>query len=297
MKNKNNDIFNILNSNNTKIQKAEENIPLKTSVDNISSNLDIDISLISVNPNQPRKTFDDASILELANSIKNVGLIQPITVVKSGSGYIIVSGERRYRAYKLLNFKTIPCIVRDYSAREQEEIALIENIQREDLNPIEEALAYKKLIDNFSMTQEELALKLGKSRPAITNSLRLLQLSPEVIALVNENKLSAGHARALVSIKDSRVQLSFAKQASERKISVNDLEKMVSAYLNPKRKEVKIKPPVSLELKNLINNFQTVFGTHVQGFGNEEKGRIIIDYFCKEDIQRIFDIINILKNY
>ncbi|MDE6967200.1 MAG: ParB/RepB/Spo0J family partition protein [Clostridia bacterium] len=256
---------------------------------------EMDIELIIPNPDQPRKNFNEEQLNELATSIKRYGVIQPISVVKNGLKYIIIAGERRYRACKIAGLKKIPVIVKDYTEKECKEIALIENLQREDLNPIEEAIAFRKLIDEYDLSQEELANNLGKSRPAIANSLRLLTLHPEVQQLVQDGRLSAGHARCLVSIKDFDVQIKYAKAASDKKISVRELEMMVNAYLNPnkdiKKKTIKLTP----ELKDFVNSMQRIFATKVKIVGTEEKGRIYMDYYTKDDLQRIYELIDSLR--
>ena len=179
----------------------------------------IKIGLIETNPNQPRTRFDQTALEELATSIKNYGVIQPILVTElSDGGFELIAGERRLRASKLAGLTTIPCIVKKFSDSDRAEIALIENLQREDLNPVEEAKAYRALMDKFGLTQEELAGKLGKSRPAIANSLRLLTLNPVVLELVEAGRLSAGHARTLAVIKDYTVQASYAKAAADKKM-------------------------------------------------------------------------------
>ena len=224
----------------------------------------IKIDSIETNPDQPRTRFDQAALQELAASIKNYGVIQPILVTELGDGkYELIAGERRMRASMLAGLSTIPCIVKSFTESDRAEIALIENLQREDLNPVEEAKAYRALMDKSGMTQEELANKLGKSRPAIANSLRLLTLSPNVLELVEAGRLSAGHARTLAVIKDQKVQESYAKAAADKKMSVRQLERMVAHYLNPKN--------------------------------NNEKGRIYIDYYTKDDLIRIYDLVEKLK--
>lgn len=253
----------------------------------------IKIGLIETNPNQPRTRFDQTALEELATSIKNYGVIQPILVTElSDGGYELIAGERRLRASKLAGLTTIPCIVKKFSDSDRAEIALIENLQREDLNPVEEAKAYRALMDKFGLTQEELAGKLGKSRPAIANSLRLLTLNPVVLELVEAGRLSAGHARTLAVIKDYTVQASYAKAAADKKMSVRQLERMVAHYLNPKKPTRIYNSP---ELKELVNNMQHTFGTKVKAIGNNEKGRIYIDYYTKDDLIRIYDLVEQLK--
>ena len=253
----------------------------------------IKIDSIETNPDQPRTRFDQAALQELAASIKNYGVIQPILVTELGDGkYELIAGERRMRASMLAGLSTIPCIVKSFTESDRAEIALIENLQREDLNPVEEAKAYRALNTRSSVTQEELANKLGKSRPAIANSLRLLTLSPNVLELVEAGRLSAGHARTLAVIKDQKVQESYAKAAADKKMSVRQLERMVAHYLNPKKPTRIYNSP---ELKELVNNMQHTFGTKVKAIGNNEKGRIYIDYYTKDDLIRIYDLVEKLK--
>lgn len=253
----------------------------------------IKIDSIETNPDQPRTRFDQAALQELAASIKNYGVIQPILVTELGDGkYELIAGERRMRASMLAGLSTIPCIVKSFTESDRAEIALIENLQREDLNPVEEAKAYRALMDKSGMTQEELANKLGKSRPAIANSLRLLTLSPNVLELVEAGRLSAGHARTLAVIKDQKVQESYAKAAADKKMSVRQLERMVAHYLNPKKPTRIYNSP---ELKELVNNMQYTFGTKVKAIGNNEKGRIYIDYYTKDDLIRIYDLVEQLN--
>lgn len=253
------------------------------------------LSKIVTNPNQPRKKFDENLLQELASSIKNYGVIQPIIVCPVGDDtYEIVAGERRYRASKLAGNTTVPVIIRKLSSKQRKEIALIENLQRQDLNPIEEAQAYKALIDEYGFTQEQLADRLGKSRPVITNSLRLLNLNPVVIDMVINGRLSAGHARCLSSIKDYIVQNTYAIAACDKQLSVRQLEIMVRNYLNPKNKNRKI-PEIPIELKDLANIMQKKFGTKVNAVGTNNKGRIYIDYYTPEDLDRIYEILAKIK--
>ena len=256
---------------------------------------EMDIELIIPNPEQPRKNFDEDLLNELAISIKRYGVIQPITVVKNGLKYIIIAGERRYRACKIAGLKKIPVIVKDYTEKECKYIALIENLQSEELNPIEEAVAFRKLIDEYNLSQEELANNLGKSRPAIANSLRLLTLHPQVQKLVVDGRLSAGHARCLVSIKDYDAQIKYANAAADKKMSVRELEMMVNAYLNPNKETPKKTIKLTQELKEFVNDMQRIFATKVKIVGNEEKGRIYMDYYTKDDLQRIYELIDSLK--
>lgn len=257
---------------------------------------ELNISQVITNPNQPRKAFDEQALYELSESIKNVGVIQPILVCQADDKYVIVAGERRYRACVMAGLDKVPVIIKNFSEKECKEIALIENLQREDLNPIEEATAMKALADDFDLSQEELAARLGKSRSAVANTIRLLNLNEAVMDMVRNNRLSAGHARALVPIKDASVQIKYAKAACDKKMSVRELENLVNAYLNNSKELPKRKIKISAELKSLINDMQRVFATKVKAVGNEDKGRITIDYYTKDDLQRIFDIIEEIKN-
>ncbi len=260
---------------------------------------EIDIDKIIANPNQPRKNFDKAALDELATSIKEHGVIMPIVVNKEKDGkFMIIAGERRYRASILAGLTAIPAVVKDYTEREVEEISLIENLQREDLNPIEAATAMKRLMDEYALTQEELASKIGKSRPAIANTLRLLSLSEEVIALVREGKLSSGHARALVPVPEE-LQLPLAVEAVKNGYSVRVLEQKVKEKLNPpevlKKKKDEQLAKTSFELKHFIERMRTTFGTKVSLIGNEKKGRIYIDYYTADDLDRLSEILDIIN--
>ena len=256
---------------------------------------EIDIKLIHANPNQPRKNFNEEALNELATSIKTHGVIQPIVVNKEDDGYMIIAGERRWRASKIAGLDTVPCIVKNYTERQIKEISIIENLQREDLNPIEAARAIKQLMEEYNFTQETVADRIGISRPNIANTLRLLSLSPEVVKLVEQNKLTAGHARCLVVINDAKAQLKFAMAACDGKITVRELEKLVKQYLNPKASTKNTPPEQSLELKELINEMQRVFATKVSAIGSDRKGRIYIDYYSRDDLDRIAELLELLK--
>ena len=256
---------------------------------------EIKLGLIDTNPDQPRKNFDSDALDELARSIGQYGVIQPIILSPSGGRFVIIAGERRFRAAKLAGLEKIPAIVRRLDEMERREIALIENLQREDLNPIEEATAYKTLMERFDLTQEELAAKLGKGRPTVANSLRLLNLAPAVQEMLIDGRLTAGHARALVIIKDPAVQVSYAMAACDRKLSVRQLEYMVQRYVNPEKKKPVPKTPLSPELKGLVKDMQHIFATKVKAVGTHDKGRIYIDYYTQSDLQRIFELIERLK--
>lgn len=257
---------------------------------------EVEISSIFANPNQPRKVFDPTALNELADSISKHGVLSPIIVNKSGDRYMIIAGERRFRASKIAGLTTVPVIIKTYNERQIKEISLIENLQREDLNPIEAANAMKALMDDYGLTQEDLADRIGKSRPAIANTLRLLNLAPEVLKLVEENSLSAGHARTLVSLPKEE-QIKFAKSTIKDGLSVREVEKRVKEYfLPPEEKEKKkIRTELSSELKELIGDMQRVLGTKVNAIGNDNKGRIYIDYYTRDDLDRLSDLIEYLK--
>lgn len=259
---------------------------------------EINVSDIFANPNQPRKVFDETALKELAESISQHGVIMPIIVNKSDNGkFMIIAGERRFRASKIAGLTKVPVIVKNYDARQIKEISLIENLQREDLNPIEAATAMKSLMSDYGLTQEELADRIGKSRPAIANTLRLLSLSQDVIALVAKGTLSAGHARALISVPASD-QIKIAEEAVRNGASVRDMEKMVKDYFNPpedKKKQKKERIELSAELKELVMDMQRVFGTKVNAIGNDKKGRIYIDYYTRDDLDRLAEMIEFVK--
>lgn len=256
---------------------------------------EVPIDQIHPNENQPRKHFDEAALLELANSIRVHGVIAPIILVKQAENdYMIIAGERRYRAAKKAGLKSMPAIVRDYTEKQIQEISLIENLQREDLNPIEVATAIRQLMNDYSYTQEEVADRIGKSRPAVANTLRLLSLTPPVIDLVAAGKLSEGHARCLVTVDNADDQLELAKRGVGDKLTVRDFEKLVKNYHKPKEEKPKT-PAQSIELRDMIERMQRVFATKVYALGNDHKGRIYIDYFSTDDLNRIHHLVEILE--
>lgn len=257
---------------------------------------ELPISQIDPNVNQPRKNFDEVAMTELANSIRMHGVISPIIVVNQPNGrYMIIAGERRWRASRRAGLLTIPAIIRNYTPQQVKEISLIENLQREDLNPIETATAIKQLMEEYRYTQEQVADRIGKSRPAVANTLRLLSLTSPVIELVANGKLSPGHARCLVVVTDPVDQLRLANMGVDNKVTVRDFEKIVKNYLNPK--PTKPKQEQSVELKDMVSRMQRSFATKVFALGNDRKGRIYIDYYNRDDLDRICDILDIVEKY
>ena len=257
---------------------------------------EIDVRDIFANPNQPRKVFDETALKELADSISKHGVIMPIIVNKSGDRYMIIAGERRFRASKLAGLSKVPVIVKTYNERQIKEISLIENLQREDLNPIEAATAMRSLMNDYGLTQEDLADRIGKSRPAIANTLRLLSLAQEVIKMVSDGQLSAGHARSLVSVPHAD-QIKIAESAVKEGLSVREVEKRVKDYFDPPevKAKKKIKMELSAELKDLIGQMQRTFGTKVNAIGNDKKGRIYIDYYTRDDLDRLAEIVEFVE--
>lgn len=275
---------------------SDNDYATRTIENKVESETEIEISKIFPNPNQPRRTFDEESLNELADSIKIHGVIQPLIVTKRDDKYMIIAGERRWRAAQKAGLLKVPVIVKDYSEQKISEISLIENLQREDLNPIEAAKAIKRLMIEYNYTQEQVAERLGKSRPAIANTLRLLTLDQQIIDMIIDGRLSAGHARALLSLEDSEQQIKLARAAVEKQMSVRDLENAVKKVISPKaepQKTIPVEP--TLELKELISDMQRVFATKISILGNERKGRIYIDYFSKDDLDRICELVDYLK--
>ncbi len=259
---------------------------------------EIALENIFPNPNQPRKAFDEGALNDLAKSIKEHGVIMPIVVNRCADGtYMIIAGERRFRAAKMAGLTAVPAVVKEYGEREIQEISLIENLQREDLNPIEAAYGMKRLMEEYSLTQEVLAERLGKSRPAIANTLRLLTLAEEVIALVRDGKLSSGHARTLVPV-EKEAQIALAEECVKNGWSVREMERAVKQYLNPpevlaKEKEKKT-AQANVELKYFVERLRNTFKTKVSLIGTEKKGRIYIDYYTRDDLDRISEMLDII---
>ena len=249
------------------------------------------ISDIEPNRDQPRKNFDKEAMEELADSIKQFGIIQPIVVQKKEDYYEIIAGERRWRAAKLAKLKEVPVIIKEFSPQEVMEIALIENIQRRDLNPIEEALAYKSLIDEYHLKQDELAKRVSKSRTAIANSMRLLKLTEEVQNMLVNNEISMGHARALLSLEQEELQLEAAKKIAENGLSVRETEKLVKSILNPKQSKLPIPSSEAAIYNSLSDKLREKLGTKVS-INNKKngKGKIEIEYYSPEELERLLEL-------
>lgn len=250
---------------------------------------------VEPNPNQPRRQFDDDSLQELADSVKQYGILQPLIVKKHDKFYEIIAGERRWRAAKLAGLKEVPVLIRDYAENEIVEIALIENIQREDLNPIEEALAYKRLMEEFSLKQDQVAAKVSKSRAAITNSLRLLKLDQRVQNLLSEEMITTGHARALLAIEDPDQQYETAMKVFDEKLSVREIEKLVKQMSKKKKETPKEENKVQEFLfANIEESLKQALGSKVNIKNRNNKGKIEIEYYSKEELDRLVDMLRTL---
>jgi ParB family chromosome partitioning protein len=256
----------------------------------------ININHIKANEKQPRKSFDQEKIVQLSQSIQEHGIIQPIVLTKDGDNYTIVAGERRWRAAKTIGLKEVPAIIMELTSKQVLEISLIENLQREDLNPIEEAVAFRRLIDEFELTQEELGVKVGKSRAAITNSMRLLQLDERVQQYLIESVISEGHGRALLGVKDKEVQYLLSQKIIDEGLNVRQIENIIrtlSSSQEEKKEEgsENILTPYLNDIKYRLENH---FGTKVKLLNNKNnKGKIEIEYYSQEDLNRILEILNL----
>ncbi|MCR4943772.1 MAG: ParB/RepB/Spo0J family partition protein [Clostridium sp.] len=255
----------------------------------------IPLNKIKSNSDQPRKKFDNDKIVELAESIKHHGIIQPLILKKVDDEYIIVAGERRWRAAKSLGLEEVPAIIMDLSEKQILEVSLIENIQRQDLNPIEEAVAYKKLLSDFNLTQDELSKRIGKSRTTITNSMRLMNLDERVQQYLIEGVISEGHGRALLAISNGDMQYELSQKIIDEKLSVRDIERIIRNILNSEDEKVSKKTEKDLNpyYKDIKERLQDYFGTKVNLSNKKNKGKIEIEYYSEEDLQRILDIINL----
>lgn len=263
--------------------------------DHTSGTLEIRISEIIPNKDQPRIEFDEAALDELTESIRQFGVIQPLLVQKKGKYYEIIAGERRWRAARKARLTTVPAVVRDYSEKETVEISLIENIQRQDLNSIEEAKAYRRLLDEFGMTQDEVAKRVSKSRTAVTNSVRLLNLEEHVQKMVVDGELSAGHARALLGLEESELQRKAAEEVVRGELSVRETELLVRELLKPKKekREKKVNEQLEAVYHEMENRLTEQIGTKVRiVHGRGKRGKIEIEYYSQDDLNRIIDLIH-----
>ena len=254
------------------------------------------LDLVQPNKEQPRKTFDEEKINELAESIKNYGVLQPLLVQKNDSFYEIIAGERRWRAAKAAGLKEVPAVLKEYSKQEAMEISLIENVQRADLNPIEEALGYRQLIDEFGLTQEEIAVRVAKSRTAITNTMRLLKLDGQIQNMLVQGVITSGHARALLSLEDAQMQLKAAKEILDKKLSVRETERLVKRLQKEasgeKKEEKKKDETLALIYQDLEDRMKSVMGTKVSIHNKDKnKGRIEIEYYSEAELERIVEMI------
>jgi ParB family chromosome partitioning protein len=256
-----------------------------------ASIVELKINDISPNADQPRKSFDQEKLEDLAASIRENGVIQPIIVCRGLQGYKIVAGERRWRASRMAGLTVVPAIIRELTDLQVLEQALIENIQRQDLNPLEEAYALEKLIKEHAMTQDKLATIVGRSRPTITNTLRLLNLPEEVKKFVMNEELTAGHARALLSLPEAAAQIKAAEQVIHREMSVRDTEKLVKKLLLPPKPQKKVDPAYALSVKDVEQQLTRNLGTRVRLKDKQGKGVIQISYYSNEDLERLLDLL------
>ena len=256
------------------------------------------LKITEVEPNreQPRKNFNEDALLELADSIKQYGVIQPLIVQKKADHYEIIAGERRWRAAKMAGIKEIPVIIKDYSDQQVMEISLIENIQREDLNPIEEATAYKNLMEEFHLKQDEIAEKVSKSRTTVTNSMRLLKLDKRVQQMMIDDMISAGHARTLITIEDPDAQYNIATKIFDEKLSVRETEKLVKLLQKPEVKKEKVEKVNSFIYKDIEEKMKAILGTKVTvDHKSNNKGKISIEYYSNEELERILYLLESIK--
>ena len=263
----------------------------------VSSELKVKISSVEPNRSQPRKKFDEDSLLELAESIKQYGVIQPLLVSDKKDYYEIIAGERRWRAAKMAGIKEIPIIIKELTDQQVVEISLIENIQREDLNPIEEAMAFKRLIEEFHLKQDEIAERVSKSRTAVTNSMRLLKLSEKVQQMLIDEMISAGHARAILAVTDEKAQISIATKVFDEKLSVRETEKLVKRYLEPPKQKTVVKNTTEDAIyESLEEKIKGIMGTKVTiNRKKNNKGKIEIEYYSRDELERIIELFETIR--
>lgn len=283
----------------TKKEELQEKIVVETKIVEVPKEVYLKISMIEPNQEQPRKEFNQEQLEELAESIRNYGVLQPIMVQKKGDLYEIIAGERRWRAAKMAGLKEVPVIIRDFDRQKKMEISLIENVQRSDLNPIEEAMAYRQLIEEFGLKQEEIAERVSKNRATIANSLRLLKLDPRVQELLIQGVISNGHARALLAIEDLEQQYGAAELIVKNGLSVREVEKLVKSLLKPaKEKEPKKEErDLSFIFQDLEERMKSIMGTKVMIHRKDKsKGRIEIEYYSEAELERIVELIESIQN-
>jgi ParB family chromosome partitioning protein len=253
--------------------------------------IEMDVESLTPNLFQPRKNFNKEKMEELKGSIKKHGIIQPVVVRKMANGYEIVAGERRLKAVKEIGLKKIPAIIKSVNNEKSLEIALVENIQREDLNPVEQANAFKRLIDEFKLTQQELAEATGKSRALVTNTIRLLKLNPEIQKNISEGKISFGHAKLLLSIEDEEVQKAVCDRIIANDLSVRDTERLIKNIEKVQKKQFKVKNITIERFSDVEGKLRDILGTKISILYDGKKGKISIEFYNKEDLRRIVDLL------
>ena len=275
-------------------RSTKKSTPLKENVEEpvLAGEKMVKINMIEPNREQPRRNFEEDSLLELSESIKQFGVLQPLLVQKKGDYYEIIAGERRWRAAKMAGMKEVPVIVREYSRQEVVEIALIENIQRENLNPVEEAQAYKRLMEEFSLKQDEIAERVAKSRTAVTNSIRLLKLDERVQQMLIDDMISSGHARALLALQNKEDQYTAANEVFDEKLSVRETEKLIREWNKPKPEKKSLKRENEFIYHDLEEKMRGIMGTKVSvNRKSNGKGKIEIEYYSDEELERLFEMI------
>ena len=288
----------IVKESNEELTKVKRSLPAEE--EETKGSLMVKISLIEPNRDQPRKDFNEEELQELAESIKNYGVLQPLLVQKKGTSYELIAGERRWRAAKLAGLKEVPVVLREYSKQQAMEIALIENVQRADLNPIEEAQAYQQLVKEFHLTQEEIAARVSKNRATITNAMRLLKLDEEIQNLLIKGAISSGHARAILSLEDKQLQKKAAKEVLDKRLSVRETEKLVKrlarASAEKNEKNEKKDDALALIFQDLEERMKTIMGTKVSIHNKDKnKGRIEIEYYSEAELERIVEMIESIR--
>jgi ParB-like partition proteins len=280
----------------SKVEKKSEAIEVMEKIKE-TNELMKDIAEIEPNREQPRRKFDEDALLELADSIKQFGVLQPLIVQLKDDYYEIIAGERRWRAAKLAGLKEIPVIIKNFTKQEVVEIALIENIQREDLNPIEEAMAFKRLLEEFNLKQDEVAERVSKSRTAVTNSIRLLKLPERLQQMVIDDMISTGHARALLAIDDPEVQYTLANHIFDEKLSVRETERLVKNITLPKKEKQEIEKPVNdFIYRDIEEKIKSIIGTKVSiNHKENNKGKIEIEYYSNEELERILELFQSIR--